>query len=241
MFFIFFFFSNLSDRLAVEKLARFFMRTFKDKQLGKKGANIKEAVGPDLTTLTDNNSFRFPSTFTFIFRSFASIDGIGKELDKNFDVGQLAQPFIEKFIEEQKGYKSEAEKNFSIFKKATGLNLPDINTAVMQPKKVEYIEQTLRQMENGSLKIRVRSLENEKALERMGLRQSVSESLLFSVLFFNLAGLASRSVLRYSGIAGGALFLFQTLMASTKLKAFDKKQAKYEAKDDFNDGDDETE
>ena len=217
------------------------MRTFKDKQLGKKGANIKEAVGPDLTTLTDNNSFRFPSTFTFIFRAFASVDGIGKELDKDFDIGKLAQPFVEKFIEEQKGYKSEAQKSFDVFKKATGLNLPDINTAVMQPKKVEYIEQTLRQMENGSLKIRVRSLENEKALERMSLRQSISESLLYSVLFFNLAGLASRSILRYSGIAGGAVFLLQSVMASTKLKAFDKKQAKYQATDDFNNGDEETE
>ena len=217
------------------------MRTFKDKQLGKKGANIKQAIGPDLTTLTDNNSFRFPSTFTFIFRAFASIDGIGKELDKDFDIGKLAQPFIEKFIEEQKGYKSKAEKNFNTFKKATGLNFDDINTAVMQPKKVEYSEQTLRQMENGSLKIRVRSLENEKALERMGLRQSISESALFSILCLNLAGLASRNVLRYSGIAGGAYFLFQTLMASTKLKAFDKKLAKFQSKDDFNNGDDDDE
>ena len=215
------------------------MRTFKDKQLGKKGANIKETVGSDLTTLTDNNSFRFPSTFTFIFRSFASIDGIGKELDKDFDIGKLGQPFIEKFIEEQKGYKSEADKNFSIFKKATGLNLPDINTAIMQPKKVEYIEQTLRQMENGSLKIRTRSLENEKALERMGMRQSVTESTLFSILCLNMAGLATRQVLRYSGMAGGAFFLFQAFMASTKLKAFDKKQAKFQAKDDFNTGDDD--
>ena len=217
------------------------MRTFKDKQLGKKGANIKEAIGPDLTTLTDNNSFRFPSTFTFIFRAFASIDGIGKELDKNFDIGKLAQPFIENFIEEQKGYRSPAQKNLDVFQKATGLNLPDINTAVMQPKKVEYIEQTLRQMENGSLKIRVRSLENEKALERMGLRQSITENVLFSLLCFNLGGMASRTLLRYSGIAGGAFFLLQSLMARTKLKAFDKKLAKFEAKDDFNNGEDEDE
>lgn len=205
--------------------------------MGKTGADIKATVGPDLTTLTDNNSFRFPSTFTFIFRAFASVDGIGKELDKDFDIGTLAQPFINDFIEEQKGYTSEAQKNFNVFQKATGLNLPDLNTAVMQPKKVEYIEQTLRQMENGSLKIRTRSLENEKALERLGLRQSVTDSALFSVLCLNMAGLATRKVLRYSGMAGGAFFLFQALMASTKLKSFDKKQAKYQAKDDFNNGD----
>ena len=63
------------------------MRMFKDKQLGKKGGNIKETVGTDLQTLTENGAFRFPSTFTFIFWSFASIDGIGKGLSKN-DVGE---------------------------------------------------------------------------------------------------------------------------------------------------------
>ena len=31
-----------ADRLAVEKLARYFMRQFKDTQLGKKGSGIKE-------------------------------------------------------------------------------------------------------------------------------------------------------------------------------------------------------
>jgi ABC-type xylose transport system substrate-binding protein len=60
-----------ADRLAVEKLARFFMRSFKNKQLGKSGSDIKKSIGNDLQTLTENNVFRFPSTFTFIFRSFA--------------------------------------------------------------------------------------------------------------------------------------------------------------------------
>ena len=37
-----------ADRLAVEKLARYFMRQFKDTQLGKSGNGIKETVGTDL-------------------------------------------------------------------------------------------------------------------------------------------------------------------------------------------------
>lgn len=40
------------------------------------------------------------STFTFIFRAFASIDGIGKGLDKDFDIGQLSQPFVEELTEQ---------------------------------------------------------------------------------------------------------------------------------------------
>jgi len=130
------------------------MRTFKNKQLGKKSGGIKESVGTDLQTLTENNVFRFPPTFTFIFRSFASIDGIGKGLDEKFDVGKLAQPFIEVFTEKGKGYKSDFEKNLKIFSKATGLNAKDIDVAVTSPRRIAYVEETLRSMESGTLKIR---------------------------------------------------------------------------------------
>jgi predicted unusual protein kinase regulating ubiquinone biosynthesis (AarF/ABC1/UbiB family) len=221
-----------ADRLAVEKLARFFMRAFKDKQLGKSSGNIKETIGTDLQTLTENNVFRFPSTFTFIFRAFASVDGIGKELAPDFfDIGKLAQPFIEKFIDAQKGYKSESEKKLAIFSKATGLNKDDIETAIMQPRKVAYIEDTIRAMEAGSLKVRVRSLENEKALERMDLRQNVIENILLASVCLNVAGLGSRALLRTAGFAGAAFFLLQTFISNAKIKKFDKTQEKYVSKE----------
>jgi predicted unusual protein kinase regulating ubiquinone biosynthesis (AarF/ABC1/UbiB family) len=216
-----------ADRLAVEKLARFFMRSFKDKQLGKSGGNIKETIGTDLQTLTENNVFRFPSTFTFIFRSFASIDGIGKGLDPEYDIGKLAQPFIEKFIDTQKGYKSETQKQFNIFSRATGLNKEDINSAVSSPRKIAYIEETIRAMESGTLKIRVRSLENEKTLERMELTQSRMENILLSSLLLNVAGLAAGPIVSSIGAVGAASFGFQAFMANTKIKKFDKTQAKF--------------
>lgn len=216
-----------ADRLSVEKLARFFMRSFKDKQLGKKSGNIKETIGVDLQTLTENDVFRFPSTFTFIFRAFASVDGIGKGLDENYDIGKLAQPFIEKFTEKNKGYSSQAQKNFSIFKKATGLNREDVNTAISSPKKIAYIEETLRSMEAGNLKIRVRSLENEKALERMALTQTRMENLVLGSIFLNIAGFASRVVVGGPGYAGAAFFFFQAFMANAKVKKFDKTQLKF--------------
>ena len=216
-----------ADRLAVEKLARYFMRTFKDSQLGKKGANIKQTLGADLQTLTENDVFRFPSTFTFVFRAFASVEGIGKGLDGDYSIGKYAQPFIEKFTEKQKQYSSQAEKNFDIFTKATGLNKDDINTAVMSPKKIAYIEETLRSMSAGDLKIRVRSLENEKALERMELTQTRSENVLLATLCLNLAGFASKRLVTGAGFAGFGFFLLQAFLANSKVKKFDKTQAKF--------------
>merc|ERR1712123_270715 len=47
--------------------------------------------------------------------------------------------------------------------KATGLNSEDVDIAISQPRKVAYLEETMRAMETGQLKIRVRSLENEQA------------------------------------------------------------------------------
>jgi len=227
-----------ADRLAVEKLARFFMRSFKDKQLGKTGGDIKATIGTDLQTLTENNVFRFPSTFTFIFRSFASIDGIGKGLDPDYDIGKLAQPFIEKFTNAQDSSNSPAERKFNIFKKATGLNKDDINDAVTSPRKIAYIEETVRAMESGTLKIRVRSLENEKSLERMELTQTRMENILLASVLLNIAGIASGPIFSTIGIAGAANFGFQAFMASTKIKKFDKTQAKF-VQTKFVDDDDE--
>lgn len=153
-------------------------------------------------------------------------EGIGKGLDNDFQIGKLAQPFIEKFTDSQK-YSSEAEKSFSIFGKATGLNPTDIETAVTSPRKIAYIEETLRSMQEGSLKIRVRSLENEKSLERMTMTQARSENLLLATIFLNVAGFATKRVLTGAGYAGFAFFIFQALMANTKVKKFDKTQAKF--------------
>jgi predicted unusual protein kinase regulating ubiquinone biosynthesis (AarF/ABC1/UbiB family) len=176
--------------------------------------------------------FRFPPTFTFIFRSFASIDGIGKGLDSKFDIGKLAQPFVEKFIEEQKGYKSPVDKTLNIFQKATGLNKEDINSAVSSPKKIAYIEETMRSIEEGNLKIRVRSLENEKALEKMELTQQRMENILLASLLMNVAGIsiaAGPVLLSSVSLAGAAFFSLQALVTNAKVKKFIKTQKKFDS------------
>merc|ERR1712194_754605 len=103
----------------------------------------------------------------------------------------------------------------------------DVNIAIRTPRKIAYIEDTLRSMEEGTLKIRVRSLENEKALERMALTQARSENILLGTVLLNVAGFASKRLVSGAGYAGFAFFMFQALMANTKVKKFDKTQAKF--------------
>eukprot|EP00957_Ditylum_brightwellii_P199494 15207431-Ditylum_brightwellii.AAC.1 len=82
-------------------------------------------------------------------------------------------------------------------------------------------------MENGSLKVRVRSLENEKALERMVLTQRRMENILLASVLLNVAGIATWPLFTAAGLAGAAVFGLQAFTANAKIKKFDKTQAKF--------------
>ena len=90
----------------------------------------------------------------------------------------------------------------------------------------------VRSMEQGALKIRVRSLENERALERMALTQASTSALLVASVLLQL-GLSPAvgrvpSLLAYGG---AALSAAKALGATAKTAAFDKKALKFETKD----------
>ncbi|KAH8063893.1 hypothetical protein JL720_13052 [Aureococcus anophagefferens] len=123
-----------------------------DIQLGVKAKQLVDAV-ETMGALTEAQVFRFPSTFTFIFRAVASIDGIGKGLDDKYDLGKFAQPFVERLVDRAKYGGDSTKKSLSIFSKATGLNAEDVNTALTSPKKIAYLEDTVRAIETGQLKI----------------------------------------------------------------------------------------
>jgi len=218
-----------ADRLSVEKLARYFIGSFKKVQRGEDVGNIKTTLGADLQALTEQQVFRFPSTFTFIFRAFASYDGIGKGLDKDFDLTKFAQPFINELTEVDAG--SGLSKWAGRLGKATGLNEGDVNTALNQPRKVAYLEETVRAMEQGTLKIRVRSLENEQALARLSLSQAAGNKLLVASVLLNLALSGAGRVPALLWYAGAGFFGLQAGTTALSITAFDKKKAKYETKD----------
>ena len=105
-----------------------------------------------------------------------------------------------------------------------------MDTAITQPKKVAYLEQTVRAIEQGNLKIRVRSLENERALARIALSQQITNKLLVGIVLLQL-GLARATAFPSLFLVGAGAFGAQALGAAASIKIFDKKAARYEAKD----------
>ncbi|KAI0562550.1 Protein kinase-like protein [Gracilaria domingensis] len=161
-----------ADRVTVEKVGRYFLGLFRtnlDNENRKKTKEEKRAemikrldsIGEDLVALGDDGCFNFPPVFTFVFRSFTTLEGIGKGLYAKYDLTMIAGPYLKELIDLKDG--SAAITAVNSFRKKLGWRNEDFSALVTQPRKTAYIEETLRRMESGDLKLRVRVLESERA------------------------------------------------------------------------------
>ncbi|CAM9696608.1 unnamed protein product, partial [Ectocarpus sp. 12 AP-2014] len=108
-----------SDRISVEKIARSFLgeftNTLNQGQDGKWTSELtkedktrlrkerRAKLGEDLLSVSGDVPFKFPPTFTFVFRAFTSLDGIGKGLDTKYDLTRLAQPYLKELLDVRDG------------------------------------------------------------------------------------------------------------------------------------------
>lgn len=190
-----------ADRISVEKIARSFLSEFtstlnkgqdgqwtgeltKDEKV-KKRKERRAKLGEDLLSVSGDVPFKFPPTFTFVFRAFTSLDGIGKGLDSKYDLTRLAQPYLKELLDVKDG--SFALSVAKTFVKKVGWRPEDLEAVVKSPRNVAYVEGITRKLEQGDLKLRVRVLESERAFERLELTQtSMYDALAFST-FLNAA------------------------------------------------------
>lgn len=237
------------DRVSVEKIARYFLSEFKDgaskdgqftKDLPKEEQKAlrrkrRAELGADLFSVGNDVPFRFPPTFTFVFRAFTSLDGIGKGLDPKYDLTKLAQPYLKELVDLRDG--SAFLSLVKTWGKKLGWRPIDLEQAITSPRKIAYLENTLTKMEQGDLKLRVRVLESERQFTRMNLVQDTSAKAMAAIGFLNLGvilastaipisniALATRSSLALAGIFG-----IQVPVGLLKLKSLDKKFATFDS------------
>ena len=233
------------DRVSIEKIVRYFLKEFisgvgkggnwssqlsPEEQKERKRKN-RQQLGADLFSIGSDVPFKFPPTFTFVFRAFTSLDGIGKGLDPKYDLTKLAQPFLKELIDLRDG------NAFVSLLKQWGKNLGwrpiDISNAIQTPRKIAYMDSTVSKMERGDLKLRVRVLESERAFKRMELVQNNMGIAIAASGFLNMGillasvgtpggqlSLAARGALMLSGIFG-----VQVPIGLFKLNKLDKKYA----------------
>lgn len=234
------------DRISIEKIARVFLGDFArgvqsgvwTNQLSKEEQKEirrqrRLQLAADLFTVGSDVPFKFPPTFTFVFRAFTTLDGIGKGLDPVYDLTRLAQPYLKELIDLRDG--SATVTFLKSFGKQLGWRPEDIADTVTSPRKVAKVEKMLTRMEEGDLKLRVRVLESERSFKRMelvqnnmGLAVTASGLLNMALILLTLGTTTAQAEYKLAAkglFALGALFGVQVPIGVLKLKALDKKFA----------------
>ena len=169
----------------------------------------------------EETPFLFPPAFTFVFRAFTSLDGIGKGLDSSYDLTRIAQPYLRELADLRDG--SKFISAVKLVGKKVGLRPVDISAAITQPRRVAAIDDVVVRLEQGDLKLRVRALETERALLRLERAQSNQAFGLSAAALVNTAlvlqalaalsptgaatALATRAALAGAGVCGAKLAL----------------------------------
>lgn len=201
------FVDKAADTMALQKVGAFAVKNFKDQAAGRDTEDVTEKVGGELQGMVDDGVIQFPSIFTFVGRAFASVDGIGRELDPKYDFRAMTEPYVGEIISER--YQADAKAQREAFFSGFG-------AALDTPKRVTYIEETIRALEAGELTLSSRSLEQERSGKALDKRVKSLTSLLVASTLLNVALGAAVGPWRKAAFWGAAFFGLKGLPALLK-------------------------
>ena len=154
------------------------------------------ASSEDLYEIAYGQPFRFPATFTFVMRAFSTLEGVGKGLDPEFNFMEVAKPYA---MELMNGNGSGPDTS-GILGELSRQAAQVSTTALGLPRR---IDDTIEKLERGDLRLRVRSIETDRALRKLGQAQvATNYAILTGSFAIGAAILVAQGMVWVAAIAG---------------------------------------
>ncbi|XP_059661265.1 protein ACTIVITY OF BC1 COMPLEX KINASE 7, chloroplastic-like [Cornus florida] len=179
------------------------------------------AIGEDLFAIATDQPFRFPSTFTFVLRAFSTLEGIGYTLDPDFSFVKIAAPYAQELLDTRQKQRRGTQLVEEIRKQAD-----DARTyTISMPYRVQQIEEIVKQLESGDLKLRVRVLESERAARKATILQMATMYTVLGGTLLNLGvtiGSQGSQVIANGSFIGAGVFFALLIRSMQRVKKLDK-------------------
>ncbi|XP_074285081.1 protein ACTIVITY OF BC1 COMPLEX KINASE 7, chloroplastic isoform X2 [Silene latifolia] len=210
------------DLSAVRRSVQFFLNNLLGQSPDQQ--QTLAAIGEDLFAIAQDQPFRFPSTFTFVLRAFSTLEGVGYTLDPKFSFVKVAAPYAQELLDLKERRRSGAALVQEIRKQAEDAR----DSTVSMPSRVQRIEDFVKQLEAGDLKLRVRVLESERAARKATVLQMATMYTVLGGTLLNLgvtfSGQGSEIIANGSFIGAGVFLtlLIRSMQRVKKLDNFEK-------------------
>jgi predicted unusual protein kinase regulating ubiquinone biosynthesis (AarF/ABC1/UbiB family) len=208
----------ISDLTSVRRIIAFLLDKFRDKPVDIKAF---EQISDEVYLMFKKQPFRLPAQMTFIIKSLTTLDGIARSLDPQYNLLAASQPFVKSIA------MANVQENLvgTLTKQARDFLKNKFN----QPSTTERLIRRLEErIEQGELKFRVYSGENDRNLTRIYLGVKcliyacltgltlLSATILLATAYYKFAVLP----FGLSGLCG--LFLIRALLALGIQEKLDK-------------------
>ncbi|MFS8893105.1 ABC1 kinase family protein [Synechococcus sp. O70.1] len=204
-----------ADLAPVRRSVQYLLDHFLDKPFSSKLDEISvAAISEDLYELAYEQPFRFPATFTFVLRALTTLEGLGKGLDPEFNFIEVAKPFAEELMNS-----SQPERE-TLLAQVSRQAVEFTSTSLSLPRRLET---ALSKLEQGELRLRVRSSETERLLRQLNSTGwGTTYAVLFATFFLSatqlfLAGHATLAMVTLALAVLAAAALLRVLLKAKEL------------------------